>query len=95
MELNKEENMTLAELENGFWVTGEHYLVKTDIADIGYSIHSINPLRMSLLDDVKFAKLLIKKMLEHGVTVFESFEEFLEFEKNNRLPRPLLQGLQT
>ena len=92
MELNKGKNITLAELDNGFWVSEEHYLVKTDIADIEYSIYLINPPRMSLLDDVEFAKLLIKKMLEYGVRVFESNEEFLEFEKNNRLQKPAVAG---
>ena len=70
---------------NSLWEQPDnHALVQSDNLPIGaYSILVLEPrLLYMIVEDIEYAKMLAKKMIEHGVKIFDNFEDFLEWYNN-------------
>jgi hypothetical protein len=82
--MNKNNDNFFNESDRLCWEYPTRYaLCKKTKEDVEYySIFQILPvLRMKLCDDFDYALRLANKMIEHGVRVFDSFEEFYAWYK--------------
>ena len=73
------------EAHKRFWEQPEnHALVKHNNPPIDtHAILTLEPrLFYMIVEDVEYAKKLATKMIEHGVKVFDNYEDFLEWYNN-------------
>lgn len=76
----------LNEFDKAYWSEpNRHALVKEKVNGIEfYSMYQVKPqLMMKLCDDLDYAILLAETMIQHGVRVFESFDEVYILSKNS------------
>jgi hypothetical protein len=95
MALNKTDFNNLEKEFCYFWDNkeGKYALVKSeDNSLINYSIFSMTNYFFVMLDvDKEVGNFITDKMVENNVMVFESFNDFMDYQKNNPvvLPRPM------